>query len=94
MQCTPASFLSLITIGALIAVAGFFLMGKILAGAAVITEFLLITGGADTIPTVAAVIGRSTGVGKSIFFCFFFHIRFTSPEVTVRFVHSNLLIHF
>ena len=58
MQCTPASFLSLITIGALIAVAGFFLMGKILAGTAVITEFLLITGGADTIPTVAAVIGR------------------------------------
>jgi hypothetical protein len=94
MQSTSASFLSLITIGALIAVAGFFLMGKILAGAAVITEFLLITGGADTIPTVAAVIGRSTGVGKSIFFCFFFHIRFTSPEVTVRFVHSNLLIHF
>ena len=91
MQCTPASFLSLITIGALIAVAGFFLMGKILAGTAVITEFLLITGGADTIPTVAAVIGRSTGVGKSLFF---FHIRFTSPEVTVRFVHSNLLIHF
>lgn len=70
MQCTPASFLSLITIGALIAVAGFFLMGKILAGTAVITEFLLITGGADTIPTVAAVIGRSTGVGKSIFFAF------------------------
>ena len=94
MQSTSASFLSLITIGALIAVAGLFLMPKILAGAAVITEFLLITGGADTIPTVAAVIGRSTGVGKSIFFCFFFHIRFTSREVTVRFVHSNLLIHF
>ena len=94
MQSTSASLLSLITIGALIAVAGFFLMGKILAGTAVITEFLLITGGADTIPTVAAVIGRSTGVGKSIFFRFFFHIRFTSPEVTVRFVHSNLLIHF
>ena len=73
-------FLSLITIGALIAVAGFFLMGKILAGTAVITEFLLITGGADTIPTVAAVIGRSTGVGKGVFFRFFFHIRFTSPE--------------
>ena len=67
-------------------------MGKILAGAAVITEFLLITGGADTIPTMAAVIGRSTGVGKYVFF--FFHIRFTSPEVTIRFVHSNLLIHF
>ena len=94
MQCTPASFLSLITIGALIAVEGFFLMGKILAGAAVITEFLLITGGADTIPTMAAVIGRSTGVGKYVFFRFFFHIRFTSPEVTIRFVHSNLLIHF
>lgn len=46
-------------------------MGKILAGTAVITEFLLITGGADTIPTVAAVIGRSTGVGKSIFFSLF-----------------------
>ena len=73
MQCTPASFLSLITIGALIAVAGFFLTGKILAGAAVITEFLLITGGADTIPTVAAVIGRSTGVGKSVLGFFFLH---------------------
>ena len=81
MQCMSASFLSLITIGALIAVAGFFIMGKILAGT-------------DTIPTVAAVIGRSTGVGKGVFFRFFFHIRFTSPEVTVRFVHSNLLIHF
>mgnify|MGYP000205289698 CR=1 FL=1 len=46
-------------------------MGKILAGTAVITEFLLITGGADTIPTVAAVIGRSTGVGKSILFSLF-----------------------
>ena len=42
-------------------------MGKILAGTAVITEVLLITGGADTIPTVAAVIGRSTGVGKTVF---------------------------
>ena len=48
-------------------------MGKILAGAAVITEFLLITGGADTIPTMAAVIGRSTGVGKSFFRFFFLH---------------------
>lgn len=69
-------------------------MGKFLAGTAAVAEFLFITGGADTIPTVAAVIGRSTGVGKSVFFRFFFHIRFTSPEVTVRFVHSNLLIHF
>ena len=94
MQCTPASFLSLITIGALIAVAGFFLTGKIFTGAAAVAEFLFITGGADTIPTVAAVIGRSTGVGKCVFFRFFFHIRFTSPEVTIRFVHSNLLIHF
>ena len=73
MQSTSASFLSLITIGAFIAVAGFFLMGKILAGTAVITEFLLITGGADTIPTVAAVIGRSTGVGKSVLGFFFLH---------------------
>ena len=87
-------FSVLITICAFIAVAGFFLMGKILAGTAVVAEFLFITGGADTIPTVAAVIGRSTGVGKGVFFRFFFHIRFTSPEVTVRFVHSNLLIHF
>ena len=87
-------FSVLITICAFIAVAGFFLMGKILAGTAVVAEFLFITGGADTIPTVAAVIGRSTGVGKSIFFCFFFHIRFTSPEVTVCFVQSNLLIRF
>ena len=94
MQSVSASFLVLITIGALIAVAGFFLMRKIFAGTAAVAEFLFITGGADTIPTVAAVIGRSTGVGKSIFFRFFFHIRFTSPEVTVRFVHSNLLIHF
>ncbi len=69
-------------------------MGKILAGTAVVAEFLFITGGADTIPTVAAVIGRSTGVGKSIFFGFFFHIRFTSPEVTVCFAQSNLLIRF
>ena len=69
-------------------------MGKLLTGTAAIAEFLLITGGTDTIPTVAAVIGRSTGVGKGVFFRFFFHIRFTSPEVTVRFVHSNLLIHF
>ena len=73
MQSMSASFLSLITIGALIAVAGFFLMGKILAGTAVITEFLLITGGADTIPTVAAFIGRRTGVGKSIVWAFFRH---------------------
>ena len=55
-------------------------MGKILAGTAVVAEFLLITGGADTIPTVAAVIGRSTGVGKGVFFRFFFHVRFTSPD--------------
>ena len=73
MQCTPASFLVLITIGALIAVAGFFLMRKIFAGTAAVAEFLLITGGADTIPTVAAVIGRSTGVGKSIVWAFFRH---------------------
>ena len=86
--------LFLIAICALVASTGVFFVRKFLAGAAAIAEFLLITGGADTIPTVAAVIGRSTGVGKSIFFRFFFHIRFTSPEVTVRFVHSNLLIHF
>ena len=41
-------------------------MGKLLAGTAAVAEFLLITGSADTIPTVAAVIGRSAGVGKSI----------------------------
>ena len=69
MQSTSASFV-VNNNRRFIAVAGFFLMGKILAGTAVITEFLLITGGADTIPTVAAVIGRSTGVGKSIFFAF------------------------
>ena len=69
-------------------------MRKIFAGTAAVAEFLLITGGADTIPTVAAVIGRSTGVGKGVFFRFFFHIRFTSPEVTVCFVQSNLLIRF
>ena len=73
MQSTSASFLSLITIGAFIAVAGFFLTGKILTGAAAVAEFLFITGGADTIPTVAAVIGRSTGVGKSIVWVFFRH---------------------
>ena len=73
MQSTSASFLSLITIGAFIAVAGFFLMGKILAGTAVITEFLLITGCTDTVPTAAAVISRSTGVGKSFFRFFFLH---------------------
>ena len=48
-------------------------MGKLLAGTAAVTEFLLITGGADTIPTVAAVIGRSTGVGKSVLGFFFLH---------------------
>lgn len=48
-------------------------MGKFLAGTAVVAEFLFITGGADTIPTVAAVIGRSAGVGKSIFGSFFRH---------------------
>ena len=73
MQSMSASFLSLITIGALIAVAGFFLTGKIFTGAAAVAEFLFITGGADTIPTVAAVIGRSTGVGKSIVWAFFRH---------------------
>lgn len=56
----------LVAICAFIAVAGFFLTGKIFTGAAAVAEFLFITGGADTIPTVAAVIGRSTGVGKSI----------------------------
>lgn len=86
--------LSLITIGALIAVAGFFLMGKILAGTAVITEFLLITGGADTIPTVVMGHRPEYRCREEYLFRFFFHIRFTSPEVTVRFVHSNLLIHF
>ena len=60
-------FSVLITICAFISVTGFFLMGKLLAGTAAVAELLLITGGADTIPTVAAVIGRSTGVGKSIF---------------------------
>ncbi len=42
-------------------------MGKLLTGTAAIAEFLLITGGTDTVPTVAAVIGRSTGVGKTVF---------------------------
>ena len=48
-------------------------MGKFLAGTAAVAEFLLIAGGADTIPTVAAVIGRSTGVGKRVFGVFFAH---------------------
>ena len=42
-------------------------MGKILTGTATVAELLLITGGTDTVPTVAAVIGRSTGVGKTVF---------------------------
>ena len=42
-------------------------MGKLLTGTASIAEFLLITGGTDTVPTVDAVIGRSTGVGKTVF---------------------------
>ena len=42
-------------------------MGKLLTGTAAIAEVLLITGGTDTVPTVAAVIGRSTGVGKTVF---------------------------
>ena len=57
----------LITIGTFISITGFFLMGKLLTGTAAIAEFLLITGGTDTVPTVAAVIGRSTGVGKAVF---------------------------
>ena len=73
-------FLMLIIIRSLICIAVFLTSGKGGTGAASVAEFLLITGGTDTIPTVAAVIGRSTGVGKSVFFCFVFHIRFTSPE--------------
>ena len=73
MQSVSASFLVLITIGALIAVAGFFLMRKIFAGTAAVAEFLLITGCTDTVPTAAAVISRSTGVGKSFFRFFFLH---------------------
>ena len=72
MQSTSASFLSLITIGALIAVAGFFLMGKILAGAAVITEFLLITGSAHADSAGTAVILRRAGKGNLIFFFILF----------------------
>ncbi len=74
----------LVAICAFITVAGFFLTGKILTGAAAVAEFLFITGGADTIPTVAAVIGRSTGVGKSIVFRFFFH--YDSPLLKLPFV--------
>ena len=62
----PGSF-QLITIGTFIPVTGFLFMGKILTGTATVAEFLLITGGTDTFPTVAAVIGRSTGVGKTVF---------------------------
>ena len=57
----------LITIGTFISVTGFLLIGKLLTGTATVAELLLITGGTDTIPTVAAVIGRSTGVGKTVF---------------------------
>lgn len=39
---------------------------KVLAGTAAIAEFLLVTGCTDTVPTTAAVISRSTGVGKSV----------------------------
>ena len=71
MSASPV--LLLIAICAFISVAGFLLMGKLLAGTAAVAELLLITGGADTIPTVAAVIGRSTGVGKSVLGFFFLH---------------------
>ena len=57
----------LITIGTFISVTGFLLIGKILTGTATVAELLLITGGTDAFPTVAAVIGRSTGVGKTVF---------------------------
>ena len=70
----------LIAIRALISIAGFLLTGKLLAGAAAVAELLLITGGADTIPTAPAVIGRSTGVGKSAL-GFFFRHSFTPPEI-------------
>ncbi len=62
----PGSF-QLITIGTFISVTGFLFMGKILTGTATVAELLLITGGTDTFPTVAAVIGRSAGVGKTVF---------------------------
>ena len=52
----PGSF-QLITIGTFISVTGFLFMGKILTGTATVAELLLITGGTDTFPTVAAVIG-------------------------------------
>ena len=94
MQCTPASFLSYSNNRRPHSWYDSFLWERSLQEFAVITEFLLITGVADTIPIVVSGHRQDTGVGKSIFFRFFFHIRFTSPEVTVRFVHSNLLIHF
>ena len=71
MSASPVVLL--VAICAFISVAGFFLMGKFLAGTAAVTELLLITGGTDTIPTVAAVIGRSAGVGKSVLGFFFLH---------------------
>ena len=63
----------LIAICALVASTGVFFVRKFLAGAATIAEFLLITGCTDTVPTAAAVISRSTGVGKSFFRFFFLH---------------------
>ena len=63
----------LIAICALVASTGVFFVRKFFAGTAAIAEFLLVTGSTDTVPTTAAVISRSTGVGKSVLGFFFLH---------------------
>ena len=63
----------LIAICAFVTSTGVFFVRKFFAGTAAIAKFLLVTCSTDTVPTTAAVIGRSTGVGKRFFRFFFLH---------------------
>ena len=71
MPASPVMFL--VTICAFITSTGVFFVREFFAGTAAIAEFLLVTGSTDTVPTTAAVISRSTGVGKSVLGFFFLH---------------------
>ena len=71
MSASPVVLL--VAIRAFITSTGVFFVRKFFAGTAAIAEFLLVTGSTDTVPTTAAVISRSTGVGKSVFGFFFLH---------------------
>ena len=71
MSASPVVLL--VAIRAFVTSTGVFFVRKFFAGTAAIAEFLLVTGCTDTVPTTAAVISRSTGVGKSVLGFFFLH---------------------